>query len=66
MWKDFFYFSKRERQGILILIVLIAGVFIGKFLFTPKVSPEDTSNIVEDTAFVKEPERSYFRENKRS
>jgi len=36
MWKDFFYFSRRERQGILVLIVLIAGVFIGKFLFTPK------------------------------
>jgi len=37
MWKDFFYFSRRERQGILVLIVLIAGVFIGKFLFTPKM-----------------------------
>ena len=42
MWKDFFYFSKREKQGILILIALILGVFIGKFLFTPKVSPEET------------------------
>jgi len=38
MWKDFFYFSRRERQGILMLIVLIAGVFLGKFLFTPKES----------------------------
>ena len=38
MWKDFFYFSRRERQGILILIVLIAGVFLGKYLFTPKNS----------------------------
>jgi len=38
MWKDFFYFSRRERQGIVILIVLIAGVFLGKFLFTPKNS----------------------------
>ena len=38
MWKDFFYFSRRERRGILMLIVLIAGVFLGKFLFTPKVS----------------------------
>jgi len=36
MWKDFFYFSRRECQGILVLIVLIAGVFLGKFLFTPK------------------------------
>jgi len=42
MWKDFFYFSRRERRGIIVLIVLIAGVFLGKFLFTPKtsVSPE--------------------------
>lgn len=32
-FKDFFYFSPRERRGILILIVLIAGVFIGKYLF---------------------------------
>ena len=38
MWKDFFYFSRRERQGILVLIALIAGVFLGKFLFTPKES----------------------------
>jgi DNA uptake protein ComE-like DNA-binding protein len=38
MWKDFFYFSKRERQGILILIAVIVGIFTGKFLFTPKVS----------------------------
>ena len=38
MWKDFFYFSRRERRGIVVLIVLIAGVFLGKYLFTPKAS----------------------------
>ena len=63
MWKDFFYFSKREKQGILILIAVIAGVFIGKFLFTPKVSPEDISTIVEDTTTVKSGQ-SFFKENK--
>jgi competence ComEA-like helix-hairpin-helix protein len=41
MWKDFFYFSRREKQGILILFVLIVGVFIGKFLFTPQAVPLD-------------------------
>jgi DNA uptake protein ComE-like DNA-binding protein len=66
MWKDFFYFSKREKQGILILIALIAGVFIGKFLFTPKVSLSGISDIPEDTAFVKKPEQSFSGENKRS
>ena len=45
MWKDFFYFSRRERQGIVILIVLIAGVFLGKFLFTPKNSNSTESGI---------------------
>jgi len=64
MWKDFFYFSKREKQGILILIALIAGVFIGKFLFTPKVSPEDNSIVAEDTTTVRESEQSSFKENK--
>ena len=46
MWKDFFYFSRRERQGILVLIVLIAGVFIGKFLFTPKKTEPIDINVV--------------------
>ena len=35
MWKDFFYFSKREKQGILLLIVLLGGIFIGRLLFAP-------------------------------
>jgi len=38
IWKDFFYFSRRERQGIIVLIVLISGIFLGKYLFTPKTS----------------------------
>lgn len=32
-WKDFFYFSRREQQAIVILIVLITGIFVGKYLF---------------------------------
>ncbi len=33
MWKDFFYFTKTERQGIIVLVVLIIGVFsIGMFI----------------------------------
>jgi DNA uptake protein ComE-like DNA-binding protein len=33
--KDFFYFSRRERQGILLLLVFTAGIFAGKWLFAP-------------------------------
>lgn len=66
MWKDFFYFSKRERQGIIILIALISGVFIGKFLFTPKVSISEVSDSLKDTVFVKKPEQVLFKDNKRS
>ncbi|GBU07708.1 competence protein ComEA [Bacteroidales bacterium] len=34
IWKHFFYFNKREQHGILILIVLVAGIFIGKFILS--------------------------------
>ena len=27
MWKDFFYFTKTERQGIIVLVVLVIGVY---------------------------------------
>jgi competence ComEA-like helix-hairpin-helix protein len=51
MWKDFFYFSKRERRGILILIVFIAGIFLGKYLFTPKaLPPVEELNLQEEIA----------------
>lgn len=33
MWKDFFYFTKTERRGILVLVVLVAGIlFISQLL----------------------------------
>jgi len=38
-WKDFFYFSRRERQGILLLLVFIAGIFAGKWIFSPAKPP---------------------------
>ncbi|GHT41750.1 competence protein ComEA [Bacteroidia bacterium] len=48
-WKDFFYFSRRERQGIILLIVLIAGIFLGKWIFSPaKPKPLVTSELVEN------------------
>jgi DNA uptake protein ComE-like DNA-binding protein len=66
MWKDFFYFSKRERQGIIILIALITGVFIGKFLFKSKGKFPEISGILEDTTLVEESKQTYFQENKPS
>jgi competence ComEA-like helix-hairpin-helix protein len=48
MWKDFFYFSHRERQAIFVLIVFIGGVFLGKFIFSPaKHQPEELSKWTE-------------------
>lgn len=33
MWKDFFYFTKTERRGILVLVALVAGIlFISQLL----------------------------------
>ena len=44
MWKDFFSFTKKERQGIFILIALIGAICIGKFIFSKKdfISEKDT------------------------
>ena len=27
MWKDFLYYTKTERQGIIVLVVLVIGVY---------------------------------------
>jgi competence ComEA-like helix-hairpin-helix protein len=56
MWKDFFYFSKRERTGILILILFVAGIFLGKYLFTPKALPPVEASVLEDKQEVMNPE----------
>ena len=53
MWKDFFYFSKRERRGILFLIVLIAGIFLGKFLFAPQVTSLSSDELEKKNEFRK-------------
>ncbi|MDR0682068.1 MAG: helix-hairpin-helix domain-containing protein [Dysgonamonadaceae bacterium] len=52
MWKDFFYFSRRERQGVLLLLVFIAGIFLGKYIFSPS-NPEalNESKLVEENDF---------------
>jgi competence ComEA-like helix-hairpin-helix protein len=49
MWKDFFYFSRRERQGILLLLVFIGGIIAGKFIFS-----SSKSQPIEKEAFAKE------------
>lgn len=53
MWKDFFYFSKTERQGIIVLVVLILGTCtISKVLSTHRAKEEMPLN--DNTAFEKE------------
>ena len=42
MWKDFFYFTKTERQGIIVLVVLILGVYAAPELFAFFTRTEDT------------------------
>jgi hypothetical protein len=58
MWKDFFYFSRRERQGVLLLVVFIAGIFLGKYVFSPS-NPEalkESELVEENNSFVVVPE----------
>ena len=53
MWKDFFYFSKTERQGIIVLVVLILGIcIISKVLSTHCAKEETLLN--DNPAFEKE------------
>jgi competence ComEA-like helix-hairpin-helix protein len=38
LWKDFFYFSRSEKRGLLVLLVFVAGVVAGKWIFSPAAS----------------------------
>ncbi|WP_294554701.1 helix-hairpin-helix domain-containing protein [uncultured Bacteroides sp.] len=53
MWKDFFYFTKTERQGIIVLVVLILGVFSIPRLFTFFEHPKEV-DATEQEKFEKE------------
>lgn len=52
MWKNFFYFSKGQRIGIIVLIILIGGALIGNY-FLPYFFP---ASIKTDSSFRKEVE----------
>lgn len=53
MWKDFFYFTKTERQGIIVLVVLILGVYAAPKLFSFFTHAEATDS-TENEKFEKE------------
>lgn len=42
MWKDFFYFTKTERQGIIVLVVLVIGLYTIPALLQAFSGPEKT------------------------
>lgn len=44
MWKDFFYFTRAERQGIILLVALIALVFAACWLI-----PDRENSVTNDT-----------------
>ena len=43
MWKDFFYFTKTERQGIIVLVVLVIGAYAIPRLLQAFSQPEKTN-----------------------
>ncbi len=60
MWKDFFYFSKGQRTGIVVLILLILFVVVLN-VFLPRIispNPEPTADV--------QAEMLAFRSNLRS
>ncbi|MDR1719380.1 MAG: helix-hairpin-helix domain-containing protein [Dysgonamonadaceae bacterium] len=81
MWKNFFYFTRKEQSGIVFLIVLIAGLFIVKHCFfkeknqsveTAETSVPATAMQAPDTAITapaatpRSEKRKYDTPNKRS
>ena len=53
MWKNFFYFTKTERQGIIVLAVLILGVFALPTILMHSTPPQEP-NAAEQELFCKE------------
>ena len=56
MWKDFFYFSRGQRVGIIVLLVLIIIVIAANFslsYFFPVSNPDGSSFFLEVNAFKK-------------
>ena len=64
MWKDFFSFTKKERQGIFILIALIVGICIGKFIFSKKDSFSEKDNIIQEQVSEYQKDKSLNEETK--
>ena len=68
MWKDFFHFSRRERQAILLLIVLLAGIFLGKFIFSSSQldSITELEPVIQEEALPKASSDSFKSESRSS
>lgn len=64
MWKDFFYFTRAERQGIILLVALVALVFAACWFIPPREesTPTDTAQFKKEyaqfVASIKEQEQS--------
>ena len=63
MWKDFFYFTKTERQGIIVLVVLVIGAYAIPRLLQAFSQPEKTNPAEQVKA---EKEYSDFMNNRSS
>ncbi len=48
MWKDFLYYTKTERQGIIVLVVLILGVLLLPNLFPLFNRPKEVDTLKQE------------------
>ena len=60
MWKDFFSFTKKERQGIFVLIALIGGICIGKFFLSKEKPVSDEKNTIVENITEKQENRAEY------
>ena len=70
MWKDFFYFSRNERRGVIVLIVLIVVVCGIAWFLPDRDTPsahlsrdlnEEYADFVESLQEVKKEQKQYSR-----
>ena len=54
VWKDYFYFSKSQRRGIIVLIALILVALLSTFLMPYFIKENDKA---ENTIFLKDAEK---------
>ncbi len=74
MWKDFFYFSRKERRGVILLFALIVIVCVSFWVIPPRTAPDtfeeghfqaEYDSFANSLRLAQRPSQKYARYDKR-